>query len=197
MAYLYENKHQEYSMFAFLSFAAWFTLSTVINEPTGGLAVGEKAPPINKISVNGKDVSWEQLLAKGPVVVVFYRGSWCPFCNVYLASLVKELDAIQEKATLIAITPQKPEKVEDTIDKKKITFPVIYDYNSQIVRAFRSVSQKNKVSGALKKQYDDLILPVPATYVIDRNGVVVKRHYDEDYKTRMDVKELLETLRGL
>jgi peroxiredoxin len=164
---------------------------------TGGLAVGDKAPAINTVSVNGANVSWNALLEKGPVVVVFYRGSWCPFCNVYLATLVKSLPEIQENATLIAITPQKPEKVEDTINDKRITFPVVYDEDAALVKAFRSVSEKHEVPGMKKKQYDSLVLPVPATYVIDKKGVVTLRHFDENYKTRLDVNELLKELRRL
>lgn len=161
---------------------------------SGGLIVGESAPAINATDVMGKQVKWDDLLKKGPVVVVFYRGSWCPFCNVYLASLLKELGNIEKYGSIIAITPQKPDNIETTQQKHNITFPLVYDENSTIVKAFRSVSEKNEVKGALKSQYDSGILPVPATYIIGKDGKVIARHYEENYKTRMNIEDLLEIL---
>lgn len=177
-------------LFAFLSFAQ----ST---RETGGVEVGETAPAINGTDIFGKDFDWNKTLEKGPIVVVFYRGSWCPYCNVYLASIVKRLPEIQEKATVLAITPQYPEKIDETVKLRNIMFPVIYDESAEIIKSWKSVSQEESVGLFQSRNYDVKALPVPATYIVSKDGKVTKRHFDENYKNRMDIDEMLAELETL
>ncbi len=167
------------------------------DQTKGGLAIGEKAPAIVGKDAFGVDLDWNKLLEKGPVVVVFYRGSWCPFCNVYLASLMKEMETISSLGTLIAVTPQKPKNIDQTVKKNNLTFPVVFDEEGKNTLAYRSVSEKHDIPMLKTKQYDSPFLPVPATYIIAQDGTVSKRHYDEDYKTRMSVPELIAEMRRL
>lgn len=163
-------------------------------EFNGGIKEGEKAPSIVTSDIFGNPINLEKLSKTKPVVVVFYRGSWCPYCNVYLASLVKRLDEIQEKAEIIAITPQQPDHIDETIKLRNIKFPIIYDENAEIIKDWKSVSREERVGVLKTNQYDNQILPVPATYVVSQEGVVTKRHFDENFKVRMDVDELIAEL---
>lgn len=182
------------TLFSFL-----FLFSSLLNpNPVGGgLKVGDKAPAISGVDVRGVAVKWDELLKKGPVVVVFYRGGWCPYCNLYLASLVKEMEAISKLGTVVAITVQKPDKIEETIAGKKISFPVLFDASGDIVKSYRAVSDKAVPPKSTTGDYQVPFLPVPATFIVGSDGIISKRHFDEDYKNRMEVPALLAELKRL
>lgn len=163
----------------------------------GGLAIGEQAPPINGFDVKGNSIRWQNILAQGPVIVIFYHGSWCPYCNVYLAGIARKVDKIRNKATILAITPQKPGHIEETIKLRHITFPVIYDEAARITKSWRTISTEQAVREWQASQYDVQLLPVPATYVIDTNGRVTMRHFEEDARNRMDVELLVHEIKRL
>jgi len=93
-----------------------------------GLKVGEMAPDFSAKDQDGKTISLKQALQKGPVVMLFYRGQWCPYCNRQLKKLEDSLQLIKEKgARLIAVTPEKPEFISKTIEKTKASYPLLYD----------------------------------------------------------------------
>jgi peroxiredoxin len=166
------------------------------------------APLFEAFDVAGQKISLQQLLNKGPVVVCFYRGQWCPYCNRHMSNLQDSLSFITSLgASLIAITPEKNEEISKTISKSGATFSIIYDYGHKIMDAYK-VSFKvdawknllhfaegvniNKASGN-----DDNVLPVPATYIIATDGSIVGRHFDTDYTQRMPVKAILEVLKTI
>lgn len=168
-----------------------------------GLSIGEFAPPINGFDILGKQIKWANELKKGPVVVVFYRGSWCPFCNRYLKQLDDMLKESEFPATLIALSPQLPEFSEDDIKDRNYGFQVLYDEGGYFMKSYRSVSTESQISDYKEKHpewiemYNEDLLPVPATYIIDKNGYVVSRHFDEDYKIRMQIEEIRKTVSQL
>ena len=93
-----------------------------------GLKVGETAPDFTAKDQNGKTVKLKQALKKGPVVMLFYRGQWCPFCNKQLSHFSDSLQMLTAKgATILAITPENGENVKKTIEKTKASFPVLED----------------------------------------------------------------------
>src|SRR5438270_10755988 len=93
-----------------------------------GLFINSKAPEFKAEDQNGQQVSLKELRKKGPVVVVFYRGYWCPYCNKYLKKLQDSLQLITDKhATLVAITPEAKEGIDSTVLRTGATFPIIYD----------------------------------------------------------------------
>ena len=172
------------------------------------LPMFSKAPLFEALDASGQKVSLQQLLLKGPVVISFYRGQWCPYCNRHMSNLQDSLQFITaEGASLVAITPEKNEEISKTISKSEATFSIIYDEGHKIMDAY-NVSFKsggfknllhlaaginiNKASGN-----DDNVLPVPATYIIDADGRIVGRHFDIDYTKRMPVKAILEVLKLL
>jgi len=159
------------------------------------LKVGQSAPEFTLPDAFGKEVSLTTLLAKGPVAISFYRGEWCPFCNIELHGLQEALPKIRELgATLIAISPETPDHGIVATEKNKLTFPVLSDFGNKVARQFGIVFQvgqelrdfsKNvfKNDLALRNGDDSYELPVPATFVIDATGVIRFAHVDVDYMT--------------
>src|SRR6201988_3485888 len=106
------------------------------------LRVGQSAPVFTLPDAFGNQVSLKALLAKGPVVVSFYRGEWCPFCNIELRALEEALPKMREHgATLIAISPEKPDHGIVVTKKNKLTFPVLSDFGNKVARQFGIVYQ--------------------------------------------------------
>jgi len=171
------------------------------------LTVGDSAPDFTLPDAFGKEVSLKALLAKGPVVISFYRGEWCPFCNIELRGLQEALPRMQELgASLVAISPEKPDHGIIATNKNKLTFPVLSDSGNKVARQFGVVFQigqevkdfsinvfKNDL--AARNGEDSYELPVPATFVIDTTGVVRFAHIDADYMTgRAEPETVLSAL---
>src|SRR6476620_10235061 len=103
-----------------------------------GLFINSKAPDFKAKDQNGNEVSLKDMRKKGNVVVVFYRGNWCPFCNRFLSKLQDSLEIILDKgAQVVAITPEAPEGIDTTIAKTGASFPIIYDKDMKISNGFK------------------------------------------------------------
>jgi peroxiredoxin len=171
-----------------------------------GLKVGDKAPDFTGYDQKGKQVTMKNLLEKGPAVLFFYRGKWCPVCSRYLNSYQDSLNIISNQGVnLIAITPESIENVEQTVKAHNITFTVIYDCQEKIMKDY-------DVMFTVTKAYQDLILsslsidiaknnereaarlPIPATYIINRDGIIVAVQFDPNYNNRASVKWILQNL---
>jgi len=140
-----------------------------------GLEVGENSPLFTATDQNGKHFSFEQELQKGAVVIIFYRGQWCPICNKHLSNLQDSLELIYEKgATVVAISPEKSEFLQKTQKKTKAEFTLLYDEDFKIAKAFDVVFNPTKMQlfmynkllrADLKNAQtnDSQQLPIPAT----------------------------------
>lgn len=191
--------------FIILLLPVFFALSVNAQFSPKGISVNEKAPDFTAKDQNGKKIILSAELKKGPAVLVFYRGQWCPYCNRQLKKLEDSLSFIKEKgAALIAITPEKPENISKTIEKTKATYPIVYDEGLKIMRQYDVAFALDSSSTARYKQFgidfkdangvNGANLPVPALYIIDRTGKIVFRHFDPDYKQRVSVREILSHL---
>lgn len=170
-----------------------------------GLKVGDTAPLFTANDNNGKSFSLESALKKGDVVLMFYRGQWCPFCNKQMSQMNDSLSLITGKgATVVAISPEIQENVVKTIEKTKASFPVISDVQMKIMKDYQvnfAVPQTtidryknfgidfNVVNGV-----NGANLPVPATYVIGKNGKIKYVFFNPDYRKRASVKEIASYL---
>lgn len=166
-----------------------------------GLKAGDKAPMFTATDNSGKTFSLEAALKKGDVVLMFYRGQWCPYCNKQMSQMNDSLSMITEKgATVVAISPEIQENVVKTIEKTKASFPVISDVKMKIMKDYQvnfSVPQAtvdryknfgidfNQVNGE-----NGANLPVPATYVIGKDGKIKYVFFNPDYRKRASVKEI-------
>lgn len=181
------------------------SLLTYGQEAPEGLFINSKAPDFKATDQQGNEVRLKDLLKKGKVVLVFYRGYWCPYCNRQLKKLEDSLQVIKGKgATLIAVTPEKPENVNQTVEKTKAEFPILYDEGLKIMKAYEvdfevsesTVTRYRNTGIDLEKinGKDWKYLPVPAVYVIDKESNIVYRFFDLDYKKRPSVADILKNL---
>jgi peroxiredoxin len=169
------------------------------------LKAGDKAPDFVLNDPDGKPVSSRDLLAKGPLVVSFYRGVWCPYCNLELQALQAALPAIEERgANVIAISPQTAPNSRRSQRDNKLGFPILSDVKAQVANAFGirfalpdylvEVYKGFKNDLPLINDDPSWVLPMPARYVIGTDGVIAYAEIDPDYTQRPDPSELLPVL---
>ncbi|NNN00732.1 MAG: AhpC/TSA family protein [Acidimicrobiaceae bacterium] len=172
------------------------------------LAIGALAPDFVLPDVNGDQVKLSSLLDAGPVVLVFYRGGWCPYCSMELRALQARLGEITSAgATLVAVSPQTPDSSMSTVEKLELAYPVLSDVGNIVARSFGLVFS---LPEDLREVYsgfgldlpaangdDTFELPIPATYIIDSSGKVVWRFADADYTKRADPNDVTAALASI
>lgn len=142
------------------------------------------------------------------MVVSFYRGEWCPYCNLELRALetaAGEITALG--ASIVAISGQRPENAKSLTEKHSLSFPVLSDVNQEVIRAFKlqypvpaELRQLFEERGnELNKQNADgsWTLPISATYVADSDGLIVLNHVAADWRTRLDPGDMIKALAQL
>ena len=179
------------------------------SEAAPGLAVGERAPDFQLPDALGKIVSLRERLAAGPVVLVFYRGEWCPYCNLHLRALQAALPEITARgASLIAISPQSPDHALSMREKADLSFEVLSDIDQAVMSSYKvrftlpddlQDLHRNVFDNDLRQHTADgsWSLPVPATFVIDRDGSIRAAHVSADYRTRMEPAAVIAALDNL
>ncbi|MFT7558983.1 MAG: peroxiredoxin [Flavobacteriales bacterium] len=169
------------------------------------LKVGESAPVFSLPNQRGEVQNLPSLLAKGRVVISFYRGGWCPYCNLELAALQAVLPDIEAAgASLIAITPELPDSSLTTAEKNGLSFDILTDEGNEVAKSF---GLEFELSESLRPIYasfgldipahngdKSFKLPLPATYVIDSDGSVLYQFSDADYTKRLEPSEILSIL---
>lgn len=177
-------------------------------EKPEGLFINSRVPDFKAKDQNGKDIVFKDLRKKGNVVVVFTRGSWCPYCNHYLKRLQDSLDLIRAKnAQLLVITPENENGIDSVIALTGASFPIIYDSAMRIANAYRVAYKVDDRTLAryknsnppidllgINNQTKEAYLPVTAVYIVNNEGSVTFRYFDEDYKKRVSVKEIIKAL---
>ena len=168
--------------------------------------VGDLAPDVTLPDAHGVPVSLARLRETGPVVLVFYRGGWCPFCNMQLKAYEAVLPRIAATgASLVAVSPEKPDDTVSTREKNALTFPVLSDIGQTAGKAFGLVYA---FTDELRSVYDgfnldipgkngtpdDWSLPLSATYVIGRDGRILFADTGVDYRHRTDPLDVLAVL---
>lgn len=173
-----------------------------------GIAVGAAAPRFALASALGTVVSLDERLAAGPVVVMFYRGAWCPICNLHLAEMQAALPEIRSLgATLIAISGERPDDSLSLSERLELGFDVLSDPDQSVIRAyrlqfelpaaFRDVYRQMGMDLTTHNADQSWHLPVPATFVLDRAGIVRAAHVDPNYRERFSADAVLDALRAL
>jgi peroxiredoxin len=206
--YFRSNKSINMKITILLLFA--FSAVTLVNaqdKKPEGLFINSKAPEFSVKDQNGKQVNLKELRKKGPVVLVFYRGNWCPYCNKELKRFEDSLQLIKDKgAELIAISPETQEGITKTVEKTKAAYSVISDSDAKIIKAYDVAYKVDEKTLARYKSFDidlsvtngqnpkNTLLPVPALFIISKEGTVKYRYFNEDYKKRPSVKEILDNL---
>ncbi|WP_447650928.1 peroxiredoxin-like family protein [Pseudomonas abietaniphila] len=171
------------------------------------LKVGDKAPVFTLNDPEGNPVSSAELLSKGPLVISFYRGVWCPYCNMELQALEAALPQYLELgASLVAISPQVQANSRKSVRQNHLSFPILSDAKSQVAEAF---GLRFKLPDYLVDLYkgfgNDLptfnddpswVLPMPGRFVIGQDGLIKYAEVNPDYTQRPEPTDLLPALRG-
>ena len=172
------------------------------------LREGDAAPMFELPDAFGTTVRLADLLQKGPVIVSFYRGAWCPFCNIELRALQRELEKVEGAgATLVAISPNKPDESLALIDKHELTYPVLSDAENAVARQFNLVFEMEPELVAHYESIGRMInemnasdrweLPVPATYVIDTDGIIRYAYVELSHRVRAEPSEVIAAAAAL
>lgn len=171
-----------------------------------GIKVGEEAPKIVAVSLNGDTINSNEILKEKNIVLIFYRGKWCPVCNRYLSNLNDSLSYITNKNTVVLVVgPETFENSEKIIDKSAANFTLVPDTSLQILTDYDVLFHvtsfyQNKVRAgrltdiAKNNNQKEAVLPVPATYIIGKGGKIIYRQFDFNYTKRATVKEIIEHL---
>jgi peroxiredoxin len=172
------------------------------------IGVDDYAPDFSLPNAAGEQVGLEHLLLSGPVVIAFYRGGWCPYCNIQLRAYQEITPRIAEHdARLVAISPQLPDGSLDTAQKNALTFDVLSDVGNHVAREFGLVytvpHELQAVFRSVNKPLPGINgdeswqLPVPATYVVAQDRRITLAYLDVDYRRRLEPGEILRSLDAL
>ncbi|MDQ0798316.1 peroxiredoxin-like family protein [Streptomyces sp. B1I3] len=172
------------------------------------LTVGAQAPRFRLPTAAGQTLALDDLLAGGPVVLTFYRGAWCPYCNIALRSLQQHHEAISARgARLVAVSPQIPDESLTLTEKHELAFDILSDIGSDTAKQYGlAFDLPDDLAAVYDKLGFDLqrvndghprTLPLPATYVIDRDGTIRWAYVNTDYTTRAEPAGILAALDAL
>lgn len=172
------------------------------------LKAGNIAPDFELPGADGLPVSLKTSLNNGPVVVSFYRGGWCPYCNLELRALQAVLPQITAiGATLLAVSPQTPDQSLSTAEKNDLVFPVLSDRGSKVAKSFGIAFDLAEELRPIYTQFnhelpmingaDSWALPIPATYVIGTDAIIAFAFIDTDYRKRLEPSAILSALTTL
>ena len=169
--------------------------------------VGDKAPDFTLKNAVGDSVALSSYLEKGVVVLTWYRGGWCPYCNLTLHALQEELSNFKAQgANLIALTPELPDESISTSEKHNLQFEVLSDIGNEVAKKYGIVFQ---LTDEVAEMYNNAFelnnhngdnsneLPLAATYVINKNGVIVYAFLDADYRNRAEPSKITEFLKHM
>ncbi|WCT10585.1 peroxiredoxin-like family protein [Mucilaginibacter jinjuensis] len=171
-----------------------------------GLKAGDKAPEFTAKDNNGKIVDLKALLkTHQSVVLFFYRGQWCPYCSKHIQQLQDSLQMLTGKgAYVVGVTPETGENINKTIEKTHASFSMVQDKDYSIMKAYDVNYVMDPAMVAKYKTYGvdldknngntDHVLPVPATYIIDKSGKIKYVQFDKDYRKRPSVATILSEL---
>ena len=169
---------------------------------------GDGIPQINLPNAVGKAIDVNSMLKDGPVVISFYRGAWCPYCNLELKALQQALPEIKLlDAQLIAISPNTPDNSISSIEKHGLEFEVLTDAGNNIAKEFKLVFNLADELRPIFKQFNFDVpkyngdesweLPIPATYIVNTDGRIVHSFVNADYTQRMEPNEIISKLKEL
>jgi peroxiredoxin len=173
----------------------------------GALRAGDRAPAFRLADARGGEVALDDLLADGPVVLVFYRGAWCPYCNLQLAAFQSALADIRAAgAALVAVSPQTPDQSLTFAEQKALEFPVLSDVGNAVARGYGLVFTQSDAATAMSRRLgveladfngdDSNSLPAASTFVIGEDGVIRFASVSGDYRWRVGPDEVLTALRS-
>ncbi|MCB0337982.1 MAG: AhpC/TSA family protein [Bdellovibrionales bacterium] len=165
---------------------------------------GQQVPSAIIRDMEGNQIDFHTVLNREPVVLIFYRGGWCPYCNTHLGQLAEVQDELKELGyRLVAVSPDRPEKLKESQTKNNLGYSLYSDSKMELAKAFgvafkldhetvRKYLEEYKIDIEGDSGETHHLLPVPAVFVIDYRGKVRFRYYNADYKVRIDAQQLVK-----
>lgn len=172
------------------------------SEDIAPLLYGETIPEITLTKDDGSKHSTSSLYSKKLTVFLFYRGGWCPYCNAHLAEIQKiEKDIIGFGYQILAISPDSPENLKQTLEKDKLNYSLYSDADGKLIKAIGiAYKAPEKYAGMLSEKsggQNEGFLPVPSVFVVDKTGKIIFEYINPDYSTRLSSGLLLAVLKEL
>ena len=169
------------------------------------IKLGAIMPDFSLPNAKNEIIHSKEILKKGKMIIAFYRGSWCPYCNLELKALQENLSKINDKkVSLVAISPQSPDNSLSIIEKHNLTFEVLTDKDNTFAKQLGIVFELQDfvlpfynalgINLSSFNKNDDTSLPIPAVFVVNENGIIIYKFADANYMNRIDIDELLNTL---
>ncbi len=173
--------------------------------PEKCLATGDVAPDFTVTSTTGEEIRLHEKLTAGPAILSFYRGTWCPYCNLEFAALLDQLPQFRSRnAAVLALSPQMKDRREDVV---MVGFEDLCDQGNQVARSFGLVYPLGEEIAKIYRGFgihltelngdESLELPLPATYVVDRDATIRYAYTSGDISERAEPEELVEVLAGI
>ncbi len=170
-----------------------------IPEDISPLLIGEKIPMATLTDASGKDFDLNKAVSEKPTVLIFYRGGWCPFCSKQLAGLQQAMPELEKLGyQLIAVSTDVPEGIKQSITKEKLSYTLLSDadlsLSKQVGIAFKAPKPYWEMLPKTTNGKDvDLLLPVPAVFILDKTGIIHFEYINPDFKQRLN-PELLKAV---
>ena len=169
------------------------------------IKLGAIMPDFSLPNAKNEIIHSKEILKSGKMIIAFYRGSWCPYCNLELKALQENLSKINDKkVSLVAISPQSPDNSLSIIEKHNLTFEVLTDKDNTFAKQLGIVFELQDfvlpfynalgINLSSFNKNDDNSLPIPAVFVVNENGIIIYKFADANYMNRIDIDELLNTL---
>ena len=188
------------------SFAAGINMVRDSGIENSAKQVGDAAVDGELIGWDGETVQLSKLWHDGPIVLMWYRGGWCPYCNIQLRAMQQELEAINDAgARLVVLTPELPEKAKETAENSSLDIVALHDRDNQLASKYGIVFDlpepivaihRDKIKLPSYNGNDKMQLPLAATYVIDSSGKITYAFLDADYKKRAEPSDVLEAVKA-
>ncbi|KAK2606206.1 hypothetical protein QQS21_003377 [Conoideocrella luteorostrata] len=188
-----------------------FTAKTNIEQtfdPKQAIQPGAKLPEFSLPDATGRQVSSSELLSKGPLLITFYRGQWCPFCNLALRAFQLRLPEIEAMgANFVAVSPELPDSSLSSIEKDELKFPVLSDIGLKLARELGIVWKQPETLRVIFDTFgtdlkarngdDSFELPIPTTILVDQSAIVRNVHANPDYFKRLEPQVALDWIKAL
>lgn len=169
------------------------------------IKLGVIMPDFSLPNAKNEIIHSKEILKSGKMIIAFYRGSWCPYCNLELKALQENLSKINDKkVSLVAISPQSPDNSLTVIEKHNLTFEVLTDKDNTFAKQLGIIFELQDfvlpfynalgINLSSFNKNDDNSLPIPAVFVVNENGIIIYKFADANYMNRIDIDELLNTL---
>lgn len=166
------------------------------------LLVGEAMPEMQLTGADGQSYATGQLLAQKPTVLIFYRGGWCPYCNRHLSAVgMLEEQLLELGYQVVAVSPDAPEKLKGSQEKQGLNYTLLSDANGSFTQAaglaFQAPEKYRKMLAEHSGNKNTGFLPVPALFILDKEGKILFEHVNPDYSVRIDDAVLLAVAKAL